>query len=126
MEREIAVLACNAKNCIPGARRHPRFRLHTSGDDPRATRNFERKHALIGKKDIAFKTAALVLSANEIYQAKNLNMLVPGNEGTHRDDIVELQMRIWIDATHHSSGVELSVPSTMPTARLFWSVIIAP
>jgi hypothetical protein len=98
MEREVAVLPGDPKHDIAGARRHPGFRFDAGGDNPRATRDFERQHALVGKEDIAFETAALVLGADQIYETGNLDMLVAGNQGPHCHDIVELKMCLRIDS----------------------------
>jgi hypothetical protein len=64
MKREVTVSASNPEHSIARPRRHPGLRLHSGRDDPRAARNFERQHTLIGKENITFETAALVLGAH--------------------------------------------------------------
>src|SRR5690349_5635970 len=98
MERQVPLHPCGSKHGIAGAWRYPGFRLHTGGDDPRASRNSERQHALIRKEDITFETAAFVLGAHQIHESRNLDMLIARNEGPHRDDIVKLKMRVRIDS----------------------------
>ncbi len=91
--------------------------------------NFERQHSLVGKEDIAFETAAFVLGADQVDEPGDLDMLVAGNEGPHRHDIVELKMRVRIDgdpplerrrtfgAEHHADGATVLVSHCRSTAR---------